>query len=151
MPGAISEYSPDGGCFLQLWSSYGIIWPIVHYIFGLRPHVAARRLTCVPQLPAEWPAAQLRGVPVGDAQVDIALSAVPSGVRVHLKTSAPDWEVAMGVGLPAGVRVPSATVNGREVTLQPTRLPEWEGRETWVAPVNSGARSYDLVATWPSS
>ncbi|HKT39777.1 MAG TPA: hypothetical protein VJR48_15480, partial [Ktedonobacterales bacterium] len=54
-PGMISEYSPDGGCFQQLWSSYGVIWPIVHYFFGLRPDAAAKRIACVPQLPDTWP------------------------------------------------------------------------------------------------
>src|SRR5258706_178649 len=43
MPGAVAEFSPDGGCFLQLWSGYGIVWPIVRYLFGLRPAVARLR------------------------------------------------------------------------------------------------------------
>lgn len=38
MPGTFSEMSPDYGCFVQAWTGYGIIWPIVTYVFGIRPH-----------------------------------------------------------------------------------------------------------------
>jgi hypothetical protein len=148
MPGALSEYSPDGGCFLQLWSSYGIVWPVVHYFFGLRPDVAAQRLTCVPQLPPEWPAAHLRAVPIGKTQVNVELTSVTSGLRVRLETSAPDWEMTLGVALAEGAQVSHATLNGKEVMLAPARLPEQEGRQTWIAPSCHGATSYELVAFW---
>jgi hypothetical protein len=147
-PGALSEFSPDGGCFLQLWSSYGIIWPIVHYFFGLRPDAAAHRLTCVPQLPPEWPAARLHAVPIGDTRVDVELTNVTRGLRVRLEMSAPDWEMTLGVALADGAQVSHATLNGKEVVLEPVRLPEYEGRQTWVAPSSHGATSYELAAFW---
>jgi hypothetical protein len=148
MPGALSEISPDGGCFLQLWSSYGIVWPVVHYFFGLRPDAAAQRLTCVPQLPPEWPAAHLDAVPIAETEVDVELTGVASGLCVRLETSAPAWEVTLGVALAERARVSRATLNGEEVMLQPARLPEHEGRQTWLAPSRRGATSYELVALW---
>src|SRR5260370_804511 len=81
MPGAVAEFSPDGGCFLQLWSGYGVVWPIVRYLFGLRPDVARRRLVCIPLLPAAWPAAELRAISLADAQADVYAACTPLGPR----------------------------------------------------------------------
>ncbi len=154
MPGTLSEYAPDGddggdgGCFLQLWSNYGIIWPVVHYFFGLRPDVAARRLVCAPQLPAAWPSARLSALPLGDTQADIELVAVPNGLRVRLELDASDWEIALGAVVPAGASVVNAAINEEPVTLQAARLVEHEGRETWLAPARRGGRRLDLRVSW---
>src|SRR6185437_11918470 len=80
MPGVISEYSPDGGCFWQLWSSYGIVWPIVHYLFGVRPKIGQRQVLCAPHLPSTWPSAQLRGIPLGQDEVNVSVEALPNGL-----------------------------------------------------------------------
>ncbi|HEU5369665.1 MAG TPA: hypothetical protein VFU69_14425 [Ktedonobacterales bacterium] len=158
MPGTLSEYAPaagghgeaDNGCFLQLWSNYGIIWPVIHYFFGLRPDVATRHLACVPQLPDAWPSARLRALPLGESEAEITLAALPDGVEVRLEMTASDWEVALGATLPAGARVMDATLNGEPVTLQPARarLAEYECRETWLAPARRGAAHYDLRVSW---
>jgi hypothetical protein len=148
MPGTLSEYAPDGGCFLQLWSSYGIIWPIVHYFFGLRPDVAARRLVCAPQRPSAWPYARLSAVVVGSAQVSIVLTAMAEGLQVRLETTDPDWEVELGVVAPDGASISGATLNGAPVALRQAQLAAHEGREAWVAPAARGATSYELVTSW---
>ncbi len=172
MPGALSEYSPDGGCFLQLWSSYGIIWPVVHYFFGLRPDAATRRLTCVPQLPADWPQAELRAVPLGGTQLNVMVESAPDGVRVVVEIADPTWEVILGVVVPEGAGIASAISiassdappdvssdaplrgttagesNTEQVTLRPARLSEPEGRATWLAPARSGASRYELCVSW---
>lgn len=36
MPGALPELLPRGGCFMQGWSSYGIILPVIDHYFGIR-------------------------------------------------------------------------------------------------------------------
>jgi hypothetical protein len=147
-PVTLSEYSPSGGCFLQLWSSYGIIWPIVHYFFGLRPDVAAQRLLCAPQLPPSWPQARLSAIPLGAMCIDVELIAIPDGLQVRLQIPDPTWKVSLGVATPNGVHVTSAVLNGKPVALCPVWLAGHEGRETWVAPVMHGATSYELAATW---
>jgi hypothetical protein len=149
-PGTLSEYAPDGGCFLQLWSSYGIVWPVVHYFFGLRPLVAARRLCCVPQLPAAWPQATLRRVPLASAYVDVELTARPHGLQVRLEVSEPGWELLPGVALPSGAHITSSTLNQQPVTLSPVRLTGFEGRTAWTAPTLHGATSYELIVSWSS-
>jgi hypothetical protein len=154
MPGTLSEYAPDarqsgdGGCFLQLWSNYGIVWPVIHYFFGLRPDVANRHIVCAPQLPDAWPSARLSAVPFEDMQANIELVALPDGLGVVVETTAADWEVALGVVLPPGASISDATLNGEAVTLHPIRLVENEGRATWLAPARHGFTRYELRVSW---
>jgi len=182
-PGTLAEYSPEGGCFLQLWSNYGVVWPIVHYFFGLRPDVATRRLLCAPQLPADWPGAQLRALPLGATQADVTVEAGPEGVRVVVEMEDPSWEVTLGVVVPQGARIAGAIISAapyapsygttmeavtealadttlrthgdefqaQPVSLQLARLPESEGRETWLAPPQRGAGRYALSVSWSIS
>jgi hypothetical protein len=147
-PGTLSEYSPRGGCFLQLWSNYGIIWPVVHYFFGLRPDVATRRLLCAPQLPSGWPQAELRAIPLGDTEASVTVSAIPDGVQVVVEIADPIWEVTLGVVVPAGARIASATAGQTAAPLRAAELAEAEARLTWLAPAQRGAHRYELCATW---
>jgi hypothetical protein len=71
MPGGISEMSPDYGCFVQAWSGYGVAWPIVSGIFGVRPVAFDRRVDLTPSFPAGWTDAQLHGVRVGTNSLDL--------------------------------------------------------------------------------
>jgi hypothetical protein len=164
MPGALSEFSPVGGCFLQLWSSYGVVWPVVHYFFGLRPDVAARQLVCVPQLPEDWPQAELRAVPLGETQVNVLVESAPNSARVVAEIADPTWEVILGVVVPEGVGITRAVSvvsfdipplaatknesNTEQVTLRSAGLSEPEGRATWLAPARRGAIRYELCVSW---
>ncbi len=49
----------------QLWSSAMVLSPALRGLFGVSYDAAADTLTVAPQLPAAWPAATLRHVPVG--------------------------------------------------------------------------------------
>ncbi|HEY7124195.1 MAG TPA: hypothetical protein VH540_09625 [Ktedonobacterales bacterium] len=148
MPGMLSEYAPDAGCFMQLWSNYGVIWPVVQYFFGLHPDVSRKRLVCVPQLPPAWPSARLHNIPVGSSQVDIELVATAQGICVRLETTAPEWEVSLGVVLPVGASVTSAALNGKLIVFRAADLDETEGRQTWLAPASVGRASYELIVSW---
>jgi len=149
MPGAVAEFSPDGGCFLQLWSGYGIVWPIVRFLFGLRPDVARRRLVCIPLLPAEWPAAELRAIPLADAQADVCVAGTPMGRRVRVEVDDPAWVVEIGIFVPDDAAMPlTATLNGEQVSLLPMEGDPSEQRAAWLAPPASGAGAYELVVSW---
>ena len=148
-PGTIAEYSPDGGCFLQLWSGYGIIWPIVRYIFGLRPDVARRRLLCVPQLPEIWPGAEVRALPLGDMRADITLERAAELLHIRVETDDPGWVVELGAVAPQEDAVPEcARMNGHPVTLRRVSDDLEEQRAAWLAPAVSGAVVYELVVSW---
>ncbi|WP_374711593.1 hypothetical protein [Symbiobacterium terraclitae] len=72
MPGAVPEILPDSGCFVQAWSGYGIAWPVVSQVFGLRPRAHERRLLLRPCFPAGWTRASLKGVRVGTNRFDLS-------------------------------------------------------------------------------
>ncbi|MEO7001637.1 MAG: hypothetical protein ABI068_07525 [Ktedonobacterales bacterium] len=147
-PGTISEFSPDAGCFLQLWSSYGVIWPVVRYFFGLDPDVACHRLVCAPQLPSAWPLARLEAVPLGEALVDVRVGVTDDNLRVHLVISDPHWEVTLGAPGPASATAPTATLNGAPVTLERRQAAPADGRWLWLAPARRGAVAYELHVQW---
>ena len=73
MLGALSELIPQGGDFMQLWSTAMFLSGITEGIFGLEPLAHQHRLVLSPQLPKGWEFARLEGVEVGLHTIDIAL------------------------------------------------------------------------------
>ncbi len=43
LPGSISEMMPDYGDFVQAWTVYGIVVPLVEHVFGVQPTRCTRR------------------------------------------------------------------------------------------------------------
>ncbi len=94
MPGAISEMSPDGGCFVQAWSGYGVVHPVTAGVFGVAPDAARRRLVLRPRLPDGWPRAALRGLRVGTATFDIVVERAAAGAsHASVQASEPGWDM----------------------------------------------------------
>lgn len=89
MPGAISELSPDRGCFVQAWSGSALAWPVVAAMFGVKPDAYHRRLVLEPVFPAEWPSARLAGLRIGSNVVDLDWD----GVALTVTTREDDWIV----------------------------------------------------------
>jgi glycogen debranching enzyme len=110
MPGAISEMSPDGGCFVQAWSGYGVVYPLAHGVFGLYPDAGARHLVLCPLLPSGWPSARLHGLLVGDAHLDVELERRPDGAMAwRLRVDTPGWRATV-VPVPALADLPPLTM-----------------------------------------
>jgi hypothetical protein len=96
MPGAISEMSPDSGCFVQAWSGYGAIYPIACGVFGLFPNAGARHVVLAPQLPTGWPQARLSDVRVGDALFFLELTRGDAGqTSCRVRIDQPGWRVTI--------------------------------------------------------
>jgi hypothetical protein len=89
MPGAISELSPDHGCFVQAWSGYAVVWPVVAQLFGLQPDAHRNHVTVNPKFPKGWPEARLSQVRIGGATFDFAWN----GHGLHVTVSEPGWTV----------------------------------------------------------
>jgi len=100
MPGAISELSPDGGCFVQAWSGYAVAWPVVAGIFGVRPDAFRRRLALEPAFPASWRSARLTDLRVGANSIDLDWD----GATLTVTTREPGWTITSD-------RVPLSIVN----------------------------------------
>ncbi|MGH1525205.1 hypothetical protein ACRAWC_14650 [Leifsonia sp. L25] len=71
LPGSISEMSPDYGCFVQAWTAYAMIAPVITGFIGLRPDAGAKRLRIDPCLPSDWDSLSARNVLIGDDSFDI--------------------------------------------------------------------------------
>ncbi len=105
-PGSPSEMSPDYGCFVQAWTGYGLIWPLV-VMLGLQPDAARRQLHLRwPCLPQAWEPFAWEQVAIGDSLFDFRKEA--GRYQVRLQSGAP-WQVTIPV--PEGQ--PGLLVNGR--------------------------------------
>ncbi|HEY1352549.1 MAG TPA: hypothetical protein VGF67_23260 [Ktedonobacteraceae bacterium] len=126
MPGAYSEILPDGGCFIQAWSGYGVIWPVVHFFLGVQPDAAQRRLRCIPHLPGAWSQARLQHVRVGSADFTIQVVTTEQDLQVTVETSDTSYDVILGctccVNDAQGPR--SVTLNGTPVTFTQEHIAE---------------------------
>jgi len=150
-PGTMSEFSPAGGCFLQFWSSYGVVWPVVHEFFGLRPDAARKQVTCAPNPPSAWPSARLDAIPLGDARLACAVAATERSVTVRLTTTDPAFEVTLGVVARTGLVVAEAMLDGAPVTLTPAPDSVAYRAPAWLAPARVGAMEHTLTVTWRSA
>lgn len=88
-PGAISEMSPDYGCFVQAWSAYAVAWPIVAWLFGVQPQAHLRRLELRPNFPSEWDDLRLEQLRVGDTDFDLHWD----GSELTVRASQSGWAV----------------------------------------------------------
>jgi hypothetical protein len=67
MPGSFSEMSPDYGCLVQAWTGYGVIWPIVTYLFGIQPCAYKKEIKFNPIVPGGWDSFGYKNVKIGTA------------------------------------------------------------------------------------
>lgn len=154
MPGAFSELLPDGGCFIHAESSYGIIWPVVHFFLGFRPDAARRRVHFVPHLPEAWQTANLQDVRVGSATMNLSVNKASQESQIILETNDPFYEVTLGCLCPDHKLPSRMELNGAPVSFHREIVMEASLRETlpgWclaqIAPV-TGMRRYELLVTW---
>ena len=74
MLGSFEELIPEGLCFVQLWSAAIFVQGIVEGLLGLDPRAHEHTLRLKPRLPAEWSAAALRNLRVGEHVLTIEVS-----------------------------------------------------------------------------
>lgn len=72
-PGSLSEMSPDYGCFVQAWTAYGAVVPVVKYFFGIQPDAANGVIKIRPCLPEKWKEVSLTNVRVLDGFLDLKI------------------------------------------------------------------------------
>jgi hypothetical protein len=88
-PGAISEMSPDYGCFVQAWSAYAVAWPLVACLFGVKPRAHLRRLELCPCIPVDWDELRLEALRIGDTLFDFHWN----GTELKVRASQPGWTI----------------------------------------------------------
>ncbi len=65
LPGSISEMSPDYGCFVQAWTAYAMIAPLLTGFLGLQPNAVKKELLLTPCLPTAWDELTVKNVKIG--------------------------------------------------------------------------------------
>jgi hypothetical protein len=93
MPGSMTEMSPDGGCFVQAWTAYGIWAPLIRGFFGLTPG-PDETLRFAPHMPMGWREAAVEGVRVGANRLSVSFVREGPVERCRLVTERP-WTVVL--------------------------------------------------------
>jgi glycogen debranching enzyme len=95
LPGSISEMMPDYGCFTQSWTNYGIVLPIISYIFGINPDASQQKVEIAPHIPDSWSKDPLsvRALPVGNNQISISYQPVKGGKKYVIVSKDTGWKI----------------------------------------------------------
>lgn len=72
MPGALPELLPEGGCFMQGWSGYGIVLPVMDHYFGIRVPLDGPVLLA-PHPPKELDYMEVSSVRLGSRTIDVKM------------------------------------------------------------------------------
>ena len=73
------------GCFHQGWTAgYGLAYPVVAGLWGLRPDAVRGQLQVAPTPPSDWDNMRLDGLRVGQAELNLAWRRLPNGHGAEL-------------------------------------------------------------------
>jgi len=88
-PGCIAEMSPDYGCFIQAWTIYTVMVPIVRHFFGIKPvfEKNGHEVIIDPCLPFEWKNVSIKNVPVLDGEISISFSSLNGKLIYDIKST----------------------------------------------------------------
>lgn len=83
-PAQLAEMSPDYGCFVQAWTVYALLTPVVRHMFGIQPDAKSGEVLLTPALPQAWPIASLARVRVLDGEMSVRCAREEDGLRLTL-------------------------------------------------------------------
>ena len=72
-PGSMYEVSPDFGMMCQAWNIYSFGYPIVRQFFGIQPDPQQHTITIDLAFPSNWTHPQLKGVVIGEGELQTHL------------------------------------------------------------------------------
>ncbi|MCU9613172.1 hypothetical protein OEV98_06355 [Caldibacillus lycopersici] len=99
LPGSISEMSPDYGCFVQAWTSYGMIAPFITGFIGMKPNAGQKKVVFAPQLPDAWDQMEAKQIKIGNNLVDVKVTRVVNGYQVEVTSNEQGWIFAGADGV----------------------------------------------------
>lgn len=95
LPGSISEMMPDYGCFAIAWTSYGIVLPLIEYVFGIQPDAIHKTVVFEPQLPSRWEDNSIEDLPVGTSVLSFSRAKTAQGIRYSFTVAEPGWTLVL--------------------------------------------------------
>ena len=117
IPGSISEMMPDYGDFTQAWTGYGIVVPIVQYVFGIQPDAYNKTIIFEPQLPSGWNDLSIENVPVGANIISFSRSKTGKGIEYILNSKDDGWNMILKLKDSSGAKY---YLNGKAVPWNST-------------------------------
>lgn len=117
LPGSISEMMPDYGDFTQAWTSYGIVVPLVEYVFGIQPDAYAKTILFEPQLPDGWNDISIENLPVGSNVISLSRTKTSKGIEYSLNGSESNWKMILKLKDSLGTKY---SLDGKEVPFSPS-------------------------------
>ncbi len=100
----------------QLFSSAGIVTPLVRGLFGLRGDAFEGILECKPHLPPSWDNARIRQYRVGAQAVDVAFERTPGKWRATFMGGNGSIKLRLSPAFDLFSRMVRVTVNGKTLT-----------------------------------
>lgn len=91
LPGSINEMMPDYGCPAQAWTIYGIVTPLISYVFGIQPQSYKQTIKFAPQLPTGWDQITITDLEIAHNVIDYQVVRTDRGLDIKLTTTQPDW------------------------------------------------------------
>lgn len=96
VPGALRRKDAGQGVMLQARGAAGFVWPMISYLFGVRPNAMEKAIAWKPHTPIGWQGFTLRELHIGDAVFTVTSERVsPSRAKYTLKTNAQGWTVTV--------------------------------------------------------
>ena len=143
MPGALPElaasaqYDPfqaftTRANVMQAWSSYGLLWTVVHDLLGVVPDAPAGALSIVPDVPAKWPTMSVSDLAVGDSTLAVDASQTSSRWTTQVR-GVSGFHLTIGTVLPASGAVRSVTLGGHPVPYKVSAIDRGKEVTTTVA------------------
>ena len=109
VPGSISEMSPDYGCFVQAWTVYGMVSPLVSFMFGIQPAAYWKEIALRPRLPQDWEEASVERVAVGEGEhrnsLNFFITRNSQEAVYRFSLDQPGWTVKLNVPCPSGATI----------------------------------------------
>lgn len=97
LPGSMSEMSPDYGCFVQAWTAYATISPMITGFLGLQPDAGKKALHVEPCLPSSWEFIKLDNVRIGPDSFGFELRRTADDrYSLTVRSGVDDWTISAG-------------------------------------------------------
>lgn len=108
----------------QLFSSVGVILPLVRGILGFDPDAPGKALVLRPALPAQWPWLRFTNLKFGDHRLSGELRQTPTEIRLTLDdASAEPLSLSFAPALPWGARVTRVALDGKPARFRQSGTP----------------------------
>jgi hypothetical protein len=115
-------YKPSGVCPHQCWSETGILHPGIRGMIGWAPRALENAAALSPMFPIMWDRAAVRNLRVGGSALRMSFIRMPREIvyRLFLTQGRP-VTVDFAPGIPAGMSIVHAFVNGKEIKCPSSR------------------------------